>query len=463
MGFGTERFQLSACFLRNIIFIIAMSLVLGVITTFLISRDASNLLLFLPLMLMMLLLPEKALIGGMFLLVSTSPWLNYRILGGRLEHVATIPLLITFALVYVWLLILAQRRVQIVKSPVNTFIVLFIGANFLSTILNYPGFHTRHLILGNVLHLLNFSLFYVVASMIAFSVGNSRRIAILLLVGIMAGAIGAGISQGHTFLHSSKVLWKTNPVYTASFARGGLGGFGSIVVLMVLAVLFEIKNRPLKYCIAPLFLLGISIDLLAWQRIHFVSLFAGMGMILFTKGRKWLFVFAILIVLIINFFPTIPNTIHDVFAFQPQNFQVRVELWKEAFQVWKNHPIIGVGPSQYRGGISWTHPHNQYITILAETGLLGLASFILLFVIFFRVTWITYRRAKDPLLRMVALGLLGVLVQQAIGGLAEGSFLPHYGRDQFVTLSTSVYVWVLIGLMVGLRAKFLFQDLENGQ
>ena len=455
-----EKFLPSINFSRNNNAVV-MSIIIALVSAFLIVQGLINLIPFLFLIPLLLFFPEKALIGGMFILVSTSAWLNYRLFGGRFENVVTIPLLIIFTLIFVWFIVLTQFRIRIVKSPIVTAMLIFIGTNLLSTIFNYPGFYTRHLLLGNVIHFLNFSLSLIVASITAASFENSRRITILFLVGIMIGSVGAGISQFSTFLHSSRILWKTNPIYTESLEKSGLGIFGAIIVFMALAIIFETKNYQLKLYAAIQSILGVFINIFAWQRTHFIGLVSGIAIILFARGKKLVFFLVITMILVVNTFPLITETIYNVFTFQRKSFTTRVELWKESFDVWKKNPIVGVGPSQYRQGISWAHPHNQYLATLAETGILGFSSFMVLFVILFYESWRTYQEAKNFLLRLCALGLLGILTGQAVGGLGSLTLLPNYGRMQFAVLSWSSYIWVLIGLMVGLKAKFLFRETQN--
>ena len=70
------------------------------------------------------------------------------------------------------------------------------------------------------------------------------------------------------------------------------------------------------------------------------------------------------------------------------------KLYKVSLEIFKDNPIIGVGPKMYRevcsdpryfveGGCV-THPHNTYIQLLAETGIVGTLPviFALLFTIY---------------------------------------------------------------------------------
>ncbi|MCG2708380.1 MAG: O-antigen ligase family protein [Candidatus Omnitrophica bacterium] len=64
----------------------------------------------------------------------------------------------------------------------------------------------------------------------------------------------------------------------------------------------------------------------------------------------------------------------------------RIELWGRTITAWQQRPILGFGVSAVhakamREHLSYSilaisHPHNLFLTILLETGILGLASFI---------------------------------------------------------------------------------------
>ena len=77
--------------------------------------------------------------------------------------------------------------------------------------------------------------------------------------------------------------------------------------------------------------------------------------------------------------------------------------WETAFKIWQDNKFIGVGVKQFRVKCSdnkykqiksklrsvrcATHPHNTYMEILSETGLIGLCLFIL--IIFFLIKKLT--------------------------------------------------------------------------
>ncbi|MBA2547334.1 MAG: O-antigen ligase family protein, partial [Burkholderiaceae bacterium] len=92
---------------------------------------------------------------------------------------------------------------------------------------------------------------------------------------------------------------------------------------------------------------------------------------------------------------------------------IRVMMWETSATIVREAPLIGHGlgsfPEAYRRVVSERHsgwkatltadPHNQYLLILAEAGLLGLTAF----------AWLLYSATGQPVrgpFRVIGLGLL---------------------------------------------------------
>ena len=147
----------------------------------------------------------------------------------------------------------------------------------------------------------------------------------------------------------------------------------------------------------------------------------------------------------------------------------RLMTFKIAFQAFKEHPILGIGPGNF-GSYYDNYPmeslpktehqtvNNQYLEILAENGILGLAAFILFLIILFIRSWRAYRITKNPLISAFILGATTALV----GILAQYNF--------FSTLYI-IYIWFLMGLLVAVqeivstktRSNFLEKVREQGK
>ena len=132
----------------------------------------------------------------------------------------------------------------------------------------------------------------------------------------------------------------------------------------------------------------------------------------------------------------------------------RGALAAAALSIWQEAPILGVGPGNsyiymlQRSPIGT--PHNQYLNILVEFGILGLAAWLTFLAGAWRAGLQIYRSAKLPVHRTYALGWLGMFAGMVAGGIT-GDFMIHSIRNSGLELFSAYYLqWVLLGGLVAI-------------
>ena len=94
-------------------------------------------------------------------------------------------------------------------------------------------------------------------------------------------------------------------------------------------------------------------------------------------------------------------------------------------------------------------PHNQYLNILVEFGIVGLVAWLVFLVAAWRTGLRIYRDATHPVHRSFALGWLGMFAGMVAGGVT-GDFMIHSIRNGGIELFSGYYLqWVLLGGLVG--------------
>jgi O-antigen ligase len=142
----------------------------------------------------------------------------------------------------------------------------------------------------------------------------------------------------------------------------------------------------------------------------------------------------------------------------PENWAVqeRLSQWLAGWRMFRANPILGVGIGNYNAAyddyrldqwpIALGHAHNHYLTLAAEAGLLGLASYVGFWVLAFRAAATARRAARDRLGRAAALGILGGLTAFATHNLFDVLFVHGMG------VTIGLLLALLHGIPQGLQA-----------
>ncbi len=126
----------------------------------------------------------------------------------------------------------------------------------------------------------------------------------------------------------------------------------------------------------------------------------------------------------------------------------RGNFWKDAWGIFAESPIIGVGINTYYKVLqghpvgAQVYPHNCYLQMAAEIGLLGLASFIWILFLLFKEALKNIIKIEDQFLLCVQLGLLAGLF----------GFLCHSFVDtNFYSVQLGNLMWIIMGVIVVIR------------
>lgn len=287
---------------------------------------------------------------------------------------------------------------------------------------------------------------------------NSRQ-KMLAVLATMALSIGAadlyGIWQGahgnprpgafSHYMAFSGTLIQMIPVAAilaiadTRWGRSGRAGLGLIAALSVAALMF---NATRGAWIAVLVVAGLFV--LLNLRAH-------------KKAAVALCVFTVICAGAAYHVPSLHSravTVADISAGGANT--ERLLLWQNAWRMFLDHPLVGVGPGNFKDihlGRYITaeskeklgHAHNNFLHILAENGIIGFAGFI---VMFFCILVALGRRGfgrNQPLAQAVFFAAVALLVQ----GFTEF----NYGDSAVIRM-----FWFLLGLAMADRAE----RTENG-
>ncbi|MEW6619762.1 MAG: O-antigen ligase family protein [bacterium] len=123
----------------------------------------------------------------------------------------------------------------------------------------------------------------------------------------------------------------------------------------------------------------------------------------------------------------------------------RIDVWKAGIEMWKEHPLIGIGQENFqyvvRGYLPWDSnieqlvPHNTYIKFLAQGGTITLFSYLLLLFFNFTDLWRVRKSAKEEFQGINVHNLSRALEIGLIGHMISGIFIDKTDFEPFYWFS----------------------------
>jgi len=180
---------------------------------------------------------------------------------------------------------------------------------------------------------------------------------------------------------------------------------------------------------------------------------------LINKKTRWLIILVGLISLIsLLFLPQLSNIKQEI-TFQDRSGQIRLAIYKETWNFLKDNPLVGAGLASYSKKIApyhttvnnenieiFHHPHNAFLTMWVNLGILGLLSFII--IKFYSLCFIPYSiyKQKKQLLPLTLFTISSLFII-LIMGLVDSPYIKN---------DLAMFFWLLIALI--LSSKY---HLEN--
>lgn len=183
--------------------------------------------------------------------------------------------------------------------------------------------------------------------------------------------------------------------------------------IIALVFFYYLRSKTEKPFLKFFYLVGIFITFFGVfftvSRSGMLLLFGALGLILIfqprVKNKVGLILLTIVALVVLSFFAeSIFRIIGDIFpAIQEGSDTVglRYNLWRAGWNMWLDHPITGVGIGQYNyllrhymvgfegPTVNFASPHNTYVQVLSETGIIGFILFMAMLIRSFQNLWPT--------------------------------------------------------------------------
>lgn len=371
-------------------------------------------------------------------------------------------------LLALWFLrLLARPDEQLVGSPVNTPLLIFIALACVSFVLGTAYSMSRDVIrhFGEI----------VLALIVYFAVVNNVRqprhvrlfVRLLIVGGFLASLIGL-ILYALPAVTSANLLGYLRAVHYYPEGQGiiryiadnpeaprratstavdpnVLGGMLILTSALALSQLFS-KAPVVRRDVVGLMLAVMGACLLAtFSRGSWAGLAAAALFMAVVKYRRMWGLFAILGIALYVFAPQADVFVGHLISgarFQDQAAAMRLGEYRDALKLIMQFPIFGVGFGAAPNVDTYLGVSNVYLLIAEEMGLLGLASFFGVIAAFMAYVVPRLNRIADPAMEGILLGLTAALVGALVAGVLDHYFFnlqfPH----------TVTLFWFLMALAV---------------
>jgi putative inorganic carbon (HCO3(-)) transporter len=223
------------------------------------------------------------------------------------------------------------------------------------------------------------------------------------------------------------------------------GGHVMLVFLLASALLFAAKKwgllRILDF-VSPV-VLGLAL-VFSYARSAWLGATVGICALGFLKGKRFflLLVLGVLLLCLLIFViePTSWDRIKEINLAKDRPESTRIRLWQTSFNMIKDKPVWGIGLGNFsrlfdrykvEGFYDTTcHPHNDFLNVAVNSGILGLLAYLCIWAVFFRSTLKSVKRkTKDSFGRSAQMAGMAAIV-----GLLFASLLQCYYTDAEVNM-----------------------------
>jgi O-antigen ligase len=220
---------------------------------------------------------------------------------------------------------------------------------------------------------------------ISSQVRIDKRQMLLIVHGYLIGALSIGAIIARVYFSGQLIIWTTNSNFTAS---GGMGpvqvGFLLSVACFLCLVMFEQQRGLLRYCYLAVCFALTYIMIMTFARGG-LYIFGGATILYTLVFRKpsaksiGLVVLCMMAVVLIFSFAIKTTEGVVIERYSEQDTSNRGTLVEQGWRIFLDHPLFGVGTSNYHEVVSRAEyfgkvsgAHNEFIRAASEHGILGL-------------------------------------------------------------------------------------------
>jgi O-antigen ligase len=334
---------------------------------------------------------------------------------------------------------LAVFRSTPLHTPIGLFMAVSLLTTFIGMVMGRVGVATGFLF--NLKIFEYFVVYFMVVNYVREEKELKTFVVLILLVALMVNLYA---------LYQVPTGMRVSAPFEGEFGEPNtLGGYLLIIISLTLALFLLRSFGQRTNLLIPLLVLSVAVLMFTQSRGSWIGLiFMSAPFMLLSSKRVFFIAGAVLLVVALPYIA--PESTKERFAstFRAEPFFARTEQfmgveldpsaservtsYKQGFEKWKKNPLFGYGVT----GAGFIDP--QFLRVLVETGVVGLAFFLFLLWRMALFLWNTYWTVDNPFYKALYLGMLGALVGLIGHGITASSFIIVRIMEPF---------WFLMGLV----------------
>ncbi|MGL4109680.1 O-antigen ligase family protein [Clostridium sp. LP20] len=304
-------------------------------------------------------------------------------------------------------------------------------------------------------HSIRFSMYVFVFYLIAYRSKSIKFTNYITYSFISVSVLSAIVSiiQFFQLDESNTILGGNNRIASFLENSNNLGAFSILSIFIVVMLYLNSKNKKMKlFYILTIILLGTSI-ILSQSRNALLALIVGSFIIAILYDKRFL-IASIILPVILLIIPASRIRIFQIFDLS-QNSS-RFKIWNASFDMISDNPILGVGYNNFSTTYGKyvaanpdnlfistdylpEHPHNIFLKIQSELGIVGTIIFILFILIAITTLYKGITSSKITLIKNILIGsLVSFLAFQSMNLIDCYYGAPKVIFSMFVILGISI-------------------------
>jgi O-antigen ligase len=337
-----------------------------------------------------------------------------------------------------------HRRFGIIKTPINGSIGAYMMISLIATFFGVTLGNVK--IETGIIHNLKYFEYFFLYFMILAHVRNKQTISRLITFTLIV--FGFAIIYGYTQIKMDGITRVCAPFDAEP------NTFGAYIVLIMSIAFGIVLCNPrfrVQFWLTILILAAMPPLLFTLSRSSYLAFLTTIVAFLVASKKRILIGTALIGTagVFILGVPMLPKPVVEriMYTFQKgseYHYQVagidldsstsaRIDSYKRALEIWWQSPIIG-------HGVTGTHfIDGQYMRLLAETGIIGLATFLFMIWRLLKETWNIYLNCDDKYLKGAVLGFFCGIIGMLAHALSANTFIIIRVAEPF---------WLLAGLIM---------------